>query len=179
MGKGRSTAKTGSGRGSKREEASGSSSKRAQAADEDQDYMRLEEDVERRSQEDEDDSGLPSQYQEVMDLGGGDDSDDEDSSEEKDSQDEKDHANPQDDLRSDEDEDSESGEEDDDLEVSDPRNWGRKKSAYYNGDTADLEIGQDEEVRRLLPLTYYNPTKKSDLPFLRHSGCLCRGRGCT
>jgi U3 small nucleolar RNA-associated protein 3 len=25
------------------------------------------------------------------------------------------------------------------------RDWGRKKSAYYNGDTADLEIGQDKE----------------------------------
>jgi U3 small nucleolar RNA-associated protein 3 len=158
MGKGRSTAKTGSGRGSKREEASGSSSKRAEPAEEDQDYMRLEENVERRSKEDEEDIGLPSQYQEVMDLGAGDDSDDEDSSEEEDNQDEKDHANPQDDLRSDEDEDdedSESGEED---EVTDPRNWGRKKSAYYNGDTADLEIGQDEEVRRLLPFPYYNPT---------------------
>jgi hypothetical protein len=161
MGKGRSTAKTGSGRGARREEASGSSSKRAEAAEDDQDYMRLEKDVERRSQEDEEDSGLPSQYQEVMDLGAGADSDDEDSSDEEDGQDEKDHANPQDDLRSDEDEDdedSESGEEDDDLEVSDPRNWGRKKSAYYNGDTADLEIGQDEDVRRLLPLTFYNPT---------------------
>ena len=26
----------------------------------------------------------------------------------------------------------------------DPRNWGTKKSMYYHGDTADLEIGQDE-----------------------------------
>jgi len=26
----------------------------------------------------------------------------------------------------------------------DPRNWGAKKSMYYHGDTADLEIGQDE-----------------------------------
>jgi len=27
----------------------------------------------------------------------------------------------------------------------DPRNWGKKKSMYYHGDTADLEIGQQEE----------------------------------
>ena len=27
----------------------------------------------------------------------------------------------------------------------DPRNWGKRKSLYYHGDTADLEIGQEEE----------------------------------
>lgn len=29
----------------------------------------------------------------------------------------------------------------------DPRSWGKKKSAYYDADTGDLEIGQDEQVR--------------------------------
>jgi U3 small nucleolar RNA-associated protein 3 len=38
---------------------------------------------------------------------------------------------------SDEDEEEEDGEA--------VRDWGRKKSSYYHGDTADLEIGQDEE----------------------------------
>jgi hypothetical protein len=35
--------------------------------------------------------------------------------------------------------------DDDNDESEDVRDWGRKKSAYYHGDTADLEIGQDEE----------------------------------
>jgi U3 small nucleolar RNA-associated protein 3 len=40
---------------------------------------------------------------------------------------------------------SSSEDEDDEQEVEDVRDWGRKKSAYYHGDTADLELGQDEE----------------------------------
>jgi hypothetical protein len=32
------------------------------------------------------------------------------------------------------------------LVDDDPRNWGRRKSAYYSADTGDLEIGQDEDV---------------------------------
>lgn len=31
------------------------------------------------------------------------------------------------------------------VENEDVRDWGKKKSAYYHGDTADLEIGQDQE----------------------------------
>ena len=34
---------------------------------------------------------------------------------------------------------------DEDDEIENVRDWGRKKSAYYHGDTADLEIGQDED----------------------------------
>jgi U3 small nucleolar RNA-associated protein 3 len=52
--------------------------------------------------------------------------------------------------------DSDSDDEDDDDDVKnlkeqlktaseDPRNWGKKKSMYYHGDTADLEIGQEKE----------------------------------
>jgi hypothetical protein len=32
-------------------------------------------------------------------------------------------------------------------ESIDPRRWGKKKSSYYDADTGDLEIGQDEQVR--------------------------------
>lgn len=41
----------------------------------------------------------------------------------------------------------ESSDDDDfhEMEQSDVRDWGSKKSAYYHGDTADLEIGQDEQ----------------------------------
>ena len=46
-----------------------------------------------------------------------------------------------------EDEDSSDSDDDEMLEMeqSDVRDWGSKKSAYYHGDTADLEIGQDED----------------------------------
>jgi U3 small nucleolar RNA-associated protein 3 len=39
---------------------------------------------------------------------------------------------------------SSSDEEEDEVQEN-IRDWGRKKSAYYNGDTADLEIGQGQE----------------------------------
>jgi hypothetical protein len=42
--------------------------------------------------------------------------------------------------------DGDSSEGEGDLEEVDPRNWGRRKSAYYSADTGDLEIGQDEDV---------------------------------
>lgn len=45
--------------------------------------------------------------------------------------------------------DDDSSDEDNDerleLQESNVRDWGSKKSAYYHGDTADLEIGQDEQ----------------------------------
>jgi U3 small nucleolar RNA-associated protein 3 len=48
------------------------------------------------------------------------------------------------------DEEEDEGDEDDSLEergeeVEDVRDWGRRKSAYYHGDTADLEIGQEQD----------------------------------
>lgn len=33
----------------------------------------------------------------------------------------------------------------DELNDIDPRNWGKKKAAYYDADTGDLEIGQDKQ----------------------------------
>jgi U3 small nucleolar RNA-associated protein 3 len=120
------------------------------------DYLGLE-DNGGRLHEDQDDDGISGQ-QGVMDLGARGDSDSSDEESSQDSSvgiDEKGQANPQDDLMpplgqgEDEEESSssESEEEDVDQQISDPRNWGRKKSSYYHGDTADLEIGQDEEVR--------------------------------
>jgi U3 small nucleolar RNA-associated protein 3 len=40
---------------------------------------------------------------------------------------------------------SSSDDDDEEEDMEDVRDWGKKKAAYYNGDTADLEIGQDEE----------------------------------
>ena len=44
---------------------------------------------------------------------------------------------------------SSSDEEDDEMDKDDVRDWGKKKSAYYHGDTADLEIGQEKEDAHL------------------------------
>ena len=41
--------------------------------------------------------------------------------------------------------DSSDDDDDDEEDMEDVRDWGRKKSDYYHGDTADLELGQDEE----------------------------------
>ena len=40
---------------------------------------------------------------------------------------------------------SEDDSDDDEMPVQDIRDWGKKKSDYYNGDTADLEIGQEKD----------------------------------
>ena len=47
----------------------------------------------------------------------------------------------------DDDSDNDMYEKADALNEIDPRSWGKKKSAYYDADTGDLEIGQDEQVR--------------------------------
>lgn len=79
----------------------------------------------------------------VMDLAvGGEDtsgSEDEDSSDEGSDGDDSEVHDAEAPLSSSDDDD-----DDGDFDVN-VRDWGRKKSAYYHGDTADLEIGQDEE----------------------------------
>jgi U3 small nucleolar RNA-associated protein 3 len=97
-----------------------------------------------------DDDGLVSRQQHVMDLGVGGDSDESSASDEEESSDDDQRvqANPQEeqqqgDVSSSDDDDEE---EEMDPQEMDPRNWGKKKSAYYHGDTADLEIGQEEDV---------------------------------
>ena len=42
--------------------------------------------------------------------------------------------------------DDDDDDDDDEMEpTEDVRDWGKRKSVYYHGDTADLEIGQDED----------------------------------
>jgi U3 small nucleolar RNA-associated protein 3 len=80
----------------------------------------------------------------VMDLGvGGESSDESDSDGEDDDDVVKNarHVDPD----SGEEELSSSDDDDEEEEMEDVRDWGKKKASYYNGDTADLEIGQDEE----------------------------------
>jgi U3 small nucleolar RNA-associated protein 3 len=45
----------------------------------------------------------------------------------------------------DDDEEDDDSLEERDEEVEDVRDWGKRKSAYYHGDTADLEIGQEQD----------------------------------
>jgi len=110
-----------------------------------QDFLKL--DAGGGSSESEDD-GI-SGREGVLNLGGGESSSSEDEDDDDSSEDElavkKKHVKAV--ASSSEDDSSDSDDEDEVLEMeqSDVRDWGSKKSAYYHGDTADLEIGQDEE----------------------------------
>ena len=94
------------------------------------------------SDEDEDDKVL---YQEgVMDLGaGGMSSDDDDDDESEASIEETASQNNQ--TKPDMAASSDDSSSDEEEEEEDVRDWGKKKSVYYHGDTADLEIGQEED----------------------------------
>lgn len=98
--------------------------------DRDKDFLRLDA---AQSEEDED------QEEAVMDLGVGDDSEEESSSSEEDGQDALADEEEQEQALS---SDGDDGEE---FDMEQVRDWGRKKTSYYHGDTADLEIGQNEE----------------------------------
>jgi U3 small nucleolar RNA-associated protein 3 len=110
---------------------------------EEQDFLKL--DAGGADSEEDFDDGI-SGREGVLDLGGG-----ESSSEEKgddDSFDEPADKKQRRDAESSEEEPSSNSEDEDDIldmEDSDVRDWGRNKSSYYHGDTADLEIGQDED----------------------------------
>jgi U3 small nucleolar RNA-associated protein 3 len=81
----------------------------------------------------------------VMDLGGGgESSEDEDNDDDDDSDSEKEQLSA---LQRSQQEAGSSSSEDEDSEedLEDLSDWGKKKSDYYHGDTADLELGQDEE----------------------------------
>jgi len=122
--------------------------------DEDENFLQLDRDHGNRS---DDDSDSNDGEEAVMDLGvGGDSSDDDDDDDDSSGDDGSQGKSPllrqaargttstdssSDDNKSDDDDQD----EDDEEEIEDVRNWGRKKSTYYHGDTADLEIGQDEE----------------------------------
>lgn len=91
--------------------------------------------------QDSDDDG--EQEEAVMDLGIGGESSDEisDSSDDDSENDGGDGRAAEDSAE----EELSSSDDDEEQETEDVRDWGSKKSAYYSGDTADLEIGQDKE----------------------------------
>lgn len=106
--------------------------------EQDQNFLNLERDAE-------DDASSESDEGEeaVMDLGVGGESSSDDGDDDSDSDDDEDAAPL---MRQANVPDSDSSDDDDDEEdMEDVRDWGRKKSDYYHGDTADLELGQDEE----------------------------------
>jgi len=128
--------------------------------EQDQDFIRLGEEDEAKNDFDVDED-LAGNKMPVLDLGAGgmsssddddDDDDDDHSSANEDGYNNKsrksasghnarnaDSSSESDDMSDDDDDD------DDSIIEEDPRNWGKKKSLYYHGDTADLEIGQEED----------------------------------
>lgn len=164
----RHSAKTGDtalyGTRAKAAEEAAAASKRSRAdSDDDAMYGAVDRYHNKREQEDfvrfekEDDDGSDAEVEDgithneaVMDLGVGGSSDDDDSDDDS----EDDSSKDDDDVSSSEEEEdvSVTSSDDDDLEDGGKTNvldWGSKKSAYYHGDTADLEIGQDEEDAEL------------------------------
>ncbi|GAX09817.1 hypothetical protein FisN_11Lh208 [Fistulifera solaris] len=156
MGKRRNTAKTGdkavSGKGKKQ-----TLERKNARDDDDDDPMYTKVDRYHNQKEEEfmkldyvqSDSEEEEEKEAVMDLGlGGDDDTDGSSDEPSDDDDSdlQDGEKEESDLSSDDDAEvsvSSSDEEEEEEEMQDVRNWGRNKKAYYHGDTADLEIGQE------------------------------------
>ncbi|GKY93273.1 hypothetical protein MPSEU_000294800 [Mayamaea pseudoterrestris] len=118
------------------------------------DFLKLDHDQE---SSDDDDSV---QEEGVMNLGIRGDGDDDDDDEDVDDSSSDDADSDMEDIRrgsqkrsskkathDDDEEDlvSSSDDDEEEEEMEDVRDWGRKKSAYYHGDTADLEIGQDAD----------------------------------
>ena len=142
MGKRRNTAKTGdksmySGRQRRQQEQALADARRGQ----EEESLKMDDDDQTSSDE--------SQHvQQVLDLGAGGDSSSSSSSEDEDDDEEDDDKSVGEAAS----ESSTSSDDDDSIEMELERqrgatkNWGGSKSAYYHGDTADLEIGQDEEV---------------------------------
>lgn len=181
MGKRRSAAKTGDKKlyASRRnaEHESLSSSARPSSVDDfhqqrDESFLALE--SKDKMEEPADDAFETKQH--ILDLGVDDDSsgdEDEDSADDDDDDQEVDSSEMEDDTKKsskkkgmptgsassaddDDDDDSSDGEDPmEELAEVDPRNWGRRKSAYYSADTGDLEIGQDEDVRSLCVKHYH------------------------
>lgn len=138
-GRGRHTAKTGD-KGIYKSREKEQSNNTGDEVLEDEEFLSLEpKENESSSSSDEEEA--------IMDLGGGggDSSSSDDSSSDNDDEEEESEEGgfeePTGPVNSSSDEDS----DDDEEEVPDVRDWGKKKSNYYEGDTADLEIGQDEE----------------------------------
>jgi len=114
--------------------------------EEDKNFIKLSGDNQKNDSDDDEDN----RQEAVLDfgIGGGSSSseDDEDSSEADDSDEQKKKqqlAPPS--SSDDDDSDDDDDDDDDDEEIEDVRDWGKRKASYYHGDTADLELGQDED----------------------------------
>lgn len=113
------------------------------------------------------------QKQHVLDLGitdesSGDDNDLDDGDESSQEDFHNEVSNVSDPTSSSSDEDDYDDDDDDEIEKmkEDPRRWGKKKASYYDGDTGDLEIGQDEEVCELMRGKLRYRISDSELTFL-------------
>jgi U3 small nucleolar RNA-associated protein 3 len=102
------------------------------------DYLRLDDD----GDSSEEDDGVTTKREGVFDLGIASDQDDDDGESSESASSDGDQR-PQD-LENDLHDDSSDGESEEKPETN-VFNWGTKKHSYYHGDTADLEIGQDED----------------------------------
>ena len=109
-----------------------------------EEYLRFDEDADGGS--DAEDDGVTRGREGVFDLGVGGSSDDDDDGSDDDSSSSGEDESEEDDASVSSDSDDDDDDDDGKTNVLD---WGSKKSAYYHGDTADLEIGQDEEDAEL------------------------------
>ena len=121
-----------------------------------EDFIQLSQQSKKFGQDDdEDDDADILQQEAVLDLGGGEvsssDADEGDEHDEDDGDEDEDGHDDYDDGLGKQtsmtlDQATSSGSDDDeDEDLDDIRNWGTRKSVYYHGDTADLEIGQEQE----------------------------------
>lgn len=149
MGKRRNTAKTGD-KGLYKNRQQDEDSKPRKGADDDDMYNEVDrfhnekdEEFLKLDQQPEDDVVEDDGYADkeaVMDLAGGSSSSSSDDDDDSDDDDQHGSESEQEAVSSDDDDDS-------DLEMDEEAvtDWGRRKSSYHGGDTADLEIGQDED----------------------------------
>jgi U3 small nucleolar RNA-associated protein 3 len=129
---------------------------------EEEEYLQLDADADIGDESSDEDDGITKHQEGVFDLGvgGSSDEEDDDDEEDSDSEDEREKARAKrkrveameaalasssDDDDDSDDEDQADGEGGTGKKSSRLLNWGDKKQAYYHGDTADLEIGQDVE----------------------------------
>ena len=114
---------------------------------EEEEYLRFDEDA---GGSDAEDDGVTRGREGVFDLGVGGSSDDDDNDGSDDDSDDDSSSSGEDESEEDDASvSSDSDEDDEDDGKTNVLDWGSKKSAYYHGDTADLEIGQDEEDAEL------------------------------
>ena len=110
-------------------------------------HRQKEEEFLKLDQQHDDSESEEEEKEAVMDLGLGGEDDESNRSDSSSSEDDmKDRLDDQDELSSDDEQElSDDSDHDEEFRVENVRDWGKRKTAYYNGDTADLEIGQDEE----------------------------------